>query len=187
MKKKIAALFVVLFVITLFPFQHAEAERLGPVPETSFVFPASLQVIEEEVFSGTAAQTLVFQSGLLCILENAFSGAVNLMDVYIPASAEKIARSAFPINAALVIHGEEDSYSQKWAEENNVPFVVENNWSLGTNHGMRSGGRRSETAFVQYGLTFGEVRKSVCRTENRNRSMRPQDRPELNPIDYRFP
>lgn len=54
-----------------------------------------------------------------------FLGSYNLRDVYIPTSVEYIATSSFERCPNVTIHGVANSYAQTFAEQNNIPFVID--------------------------------------------------------------
>lgn len=176
-----------LFVIVLFSFGTAYAAELQISPQDTFVLPLSLREIEEDAFSGTAAETVILPKGFLKIDQNAFEGAWRLTDVYIPDTTECIADSAFSATSNLTVHGMDGSYAKDWAYRHEIPFVVDNVWYVipesGRLHTVRTYPTSRHIAtvvliilFELFGLSYYEVR-----------SRRPQDRPELYPINYRFP
>lgn len=154
--------------------------------ESTFVLPASLLVIEDEAFSDTAAESVILPKGFHQIGDKAFDGMSNLSDVFIPDTTELIADSAFFITENLTIHGINDSYAEDWASEREIPFIVDDIWNvvdLGVgfhNECIDLIWRNFEALFI---LIFALYRCG----NNLARSKRPQDRPELNPIDYCFP
>lgn len=184
MKKALIYLFVLCSMVVFFSFGAASAEGIKGDSESTFFFPASLQEIEKEAFSGTAVETVVFQYGFLSIGEDAFSDTDCLRDVFLPPSTEHIADSAFPSNSKLVIHGVEGSAAQEWAEEHRVTFVAEDIWMLMPDTGEKISGHENENCFIDSAV---DPNQTVSRATDKNESKRPQDRPELNPIDYRFP
>lgn len=147
--------------------------------------PASLLVVEDEAFAETAFKTVIFESKAVSVGKRAFSGNTALQDAYLPASVQFIGAEAFP--AGLTIHGKAESFSREWAEANAFLFRSEdiwNPWAL------------VQTIHMEFVLLLIcatiypdlESFVSLCRRVwSHIRSMRPQDRPELNPIDYRFP
>jgi len=150
-------------------------------------FPNSLRYIGEEAFQGTAFRTLVLQDGFLQAGERAFSEMSQLRDAYIPGSVEYIAGSAFMRSGLETIYGLYDTYAEKWAEEHQVAFALTDKLTT-----MPVGSWYSIVAIVGlHGLLcpcLDDNSQKIKRYLNRIIiSMRPQDRPELNPIDYRFP
>ena len=128
MNKSIINLMIILFAIMCFALPTAIADEMAKKPQANFLFPLSLQEIEDEAFSDTAAEEVVFPDGLVYIGENAFSGARKLTDVYIPKSTKYIAESAFSATSNFLIHGIKGSYAEEWAKKHRVPFVDENIW-----------------------------------------------------------
>lgn len=188
MNKKRFVIFTVLFVLIILPLSStistegtdAEADRL-------FTLPSSLLIIEDEAFEGVAAQTVVFPDGLQSIGKGAFANASSLKEVYIPDSTQYIGDSAFSVNSGLTIHGIDGSYAKDWANKHEIPFVIDDVWSV-----FVPSGRFSNTlpnpvsrpvATIILVILFELFRLNYYGV----RSRRPQDRPELYPINYRFP
>lgn len=181
--KKTMAVFFLLMLIVLFPRVSGYAEQIDDTP--TFIFPSSLNMIEEEAFAGTPVKNVILPDGFQYIGENAFEGDSALTDIYIPSTTEYIADTAFPMNSDLVIYGVEDSYAQEWAEENNIPFAVENIWKPIVDNGKTASIQEVGLAFLFQIVIPKKIIKIGSRAEDE--SLRPQDRPELYPIDYSFP
>ena len=187
MKKSIILMLTLLMALLLFSSTTAYADKLEMKSQATYVLPLSLKEIEEEAFSGTAVETVVFPEGFLQIGEKVFENAWHLADVYLPETTEYIADSAFFITPNLTIHGIDGSYTMDWAYHHKIPFVVHNVWNAIIQSGRTN---NSQTDAINWAfltivllLLFEFFRYSYCEV----RSRRPQDRPELNPIDYRFP
>ena len=186
MEKRMLVFLLLLAAVVFHASCIASAEEPSFVQESIFVFPSSLQEIADEAFEGTAVRTVVFQNGLLQIGDHAFADTPCLTDAYIPASTEYIAESAFGGNEGLTIHGEEDSYPQQWAEEHHIAFTVANIWKPIPVKENKAGVQEMEVHFFITVHPDQTVRSAFGATDE-DESKRPQDRPELNPIDYRFP
>lgn len=188
MRKIPFALAVFLVVAVMFPpFSFAgEEERQGP-RESVFIFPSAVLIVEESAFEGTAVKTVVFPDGFREIGKNAFRGAEKLADVFAPASTKRIGKNAFPENNGFTIHGVEGSYAEKWAEKHRIPFVVDDVWRarIETRNYLGFQGDAADRIVVT--INPDKSIFSHARGEDDCRSRRPQDRPELYPIDYRFP
>ena len=188
MIKKIGLLLLwPLLLMLLFPLGPAYAEENADFKTDSFTFPSSLIEIEDEAFDGTAAQTVIFRNKLKHIGDKAFYNNRRLVDVYIPASVESLGTHVFQVSKSLRIHAAIGSRAHAWANEHHVTFVQ-------ANQPYRISVRRRLTISLpnlisHYGRTIlsPRVLKLNARAEDEGRSMRPQERPELNPIDYRFP
>lgn len=176
-----------LLTVLLFSFPSAFAKEKEINAHDIFILPFSLQEIEEEAFANTAADTVIFPDGLLQIGKKAFEGVCNLIDIYIPESVEFIADTAFSLTSNLTIHGVNGSYAQDWAEKHSIPFVVDDIWNVFTLSGNSNNTKTNPInrfiATIVLIILFSLFKS--CYYELRSR--RPQDRPELNPIDYRFP
>ena len=187
MKKYIVILLVIQLLLLLSPFCIIGQKETEEYRDYTFNFPSSLETIDEEAFVGTVAETAIIQSNLLKIEKDVFQGANNLKDVYLPDSVLFIADSAFPQNNGLTIHGIEGSYAQKWAEENGFDFIVNDIWT----DAHVAEGIHIENLLSLFWIICPVDEKSVLRVieaiKRFIKSMRPQDRPELYPINYRFP
>lgn len=185
MKRKLSI--ILLIVVLMIPLWYASAESTTDSSDHTFVFPASLEVIEEDALSGTAAETVIFPEGLLQVGDQAFEGMPGLRDVYIPETTNYIADSAFSITADLTIHGVEDSYAEEWAEKHQIPFLIDDIWQVAFMYAA------SQTIQFNLVIRFFETIMLIIfialyrRSKYFERSKRPQDRAELNPIDYCFP
>ena len=155
----------------------------GSADKDVFAFPADLKIIEAEAFEGTSVGTVLFQPGLLEIGNDAFRNALHLSKAFIPVSVTYIADSAFPLEQNFGVYGVAGSYAHQWAARLGVPFTATDFWA------ENSG--RKESKENSSGVTILQIPKMEGRIESlpyaKTKSMRPQDRPELYPIDYRFP
>ena len=189
MKRKIVLILMVLMAVLILPphISGAAADSISGESSPTFRFPSSILVIEDEAFEGTAVQQVILPEGLLSIGERAFENAPFLTDVYIPGTTEYIADSAFSMTATLTVHGIDGSYAMEWARRNEVPFVVDDIWNgfalKGKVHHPQHDPISGFITIVVLLIAFWFIRS--CDYERRSR--RPQDRQELNPIDYRFP
>lgn len=194
MKKSIIA-FVLVFISVFFPplgFASAEytptyLQEQFPFKDNVFVLPASLEIIEEEAFEETAVTTAVFQNNVIYISDQVFASASKLRSVFIPPSTEFIGENAFPDNTDLIVFSVKGSYAEKWANEHQIPFKDSNIWGL-----LMPNGKSLNTHGVPLSRVLPVIDPERAigvtkQTANDDVSMRPQDRPELNPIDYRFP
>ena len=194
MKKSIIAFLLVLISIVLSSLNFASAEDRTlsskesiPLQESVFILPTSLKKVEDGAFERTSVSTVVFWENVIYIGDQAFADASNLQDIYIPPSAEFIGANAFPQNKGLTIHGVKGSYAETWANKHRVPFVLSNIWTLFT-----AGGRSLNTQGIPLELMLLAISPDrilgiTPQTAYDEMSMRPQDRSELNPINYRFP
>ena len=168
-------------VIVLPEIQIARKETC----EESSILPKSLTIIGEEAFEGTALTAVTVNEGLLWIGDRAFSNTHDLTDIYIPESTVFIGSEALP--AGALIHGLKGSYAQQWADENGSGFVVDDIWGVPT---VTNGFHTNLLLFLVFILIPADdsCYKSLSRRIRLFiRSMRPQDRPEMHPIQYRFP
>jgi hypothetical protein len=151
------------------------------------VFPASLQIVEEEAFAETSIQSLFFEEGLRHIGYQAFYRMKALRDVFLPSSVEFIEDSAFSCSSLEVIHGVEGSYAHKWSDGHGIPFEMNDYWASSPERVHVF----AELLLALLGSFCMPVQYEKKKIKQYLRSfaisMRPQDRAELNPIDYRFP
>lgn len=180
-----AAVILQLFVYPC--LSDLTTDRPVSLERDTAVFPTSLTLIENEAFEGTVFSTLVFQNGLISISEHAFSNTNQLKDAYIPSSAEYISDSAFYNSTIGTVFGINGTYAQGWAKRHGLKFAHRDYWAVSP-RAMRFG---AAVVFALSGfvcpLPGGDARKIRQYVKRIIVSMRPQDRPELNPIDYKFP
>lgn len=165
MKKILAVICAALIFISFFPTSAVEALEQYKIPKGVFALPKSLQYIGEE----------------------AFDDVPGLTDVYIPARVVFIAESAFQYHPRLIIHGEENSYVQSWSEKHGYTFAADYSQIVFLLGYKISTLQADSIASGWIVILINKKNKLLSRIRKCFRSLRPQDRPELNPIDYRFP
>ena len=196
-RSRAALAFVLLFAIVLFT-ASAGISRSPPnnpytAPLTKYSdkdklvssLPVSLLVIDDQAFWGTALEIVCFDRQLYHIGEKAFWNIDTLTEAYIAESTEYVGHDAFP--RGTVIHGVKGSYAQQWAEENGYRFVRDDIWSSGTFVKEHLLTLVLLLPFAVIPADADRYKKAYSRFGIYVRSMRPQDRPELYPINYRFP
>lgn len=149
-------------------------------------FPSSLKIIKEGAFENTNLNTIVFNLGIIHIEDYAFQKTNGLHDVYIPESTEYIGNNVFPNH--ITIHGIRTSFAEQWAKENGYSFIIDNVWGTNTStpivHIVR-------ICFLVCCFVIPYDKEKLIMIRKRISevilSMRPQDRSELYPINYRFP
>ena len=147
------------------------------------IFPAELQVIDDEAFLGTSLYKAFFDRKLEYIGQKAFFGIKGLKYAYLPPSVLYIDDDAFPHNT--LIYSTRNSYAQEWAAETGHEFQINDIWNNNLNF---------QEKIIDIALTIIcfsvpiDIKDILLkRISIYFRSMRPQDRPELYPINYRFP
>lgn len=184
MKKILKILFFVFFMLLFCKNGYAEAIEI--VPEETFVLPNKLVRIDKEAFAGTNTNVVILPYGVQSIGDKAFESNSSLTDIYIPSSTEYIAETAFFKDTKLIIHGLEGSYAEEYAKTHRIPFVIDDIWNQ-----MFISGRTVSLLVIIDKSVYKILDKGILKTLPGGRyhfiSRRPQDRPELNVIDYRFP
>lgn len=188
MKRKLVALTVIFIAIcVLAPFSAIGAQMTDSGSEGAVIMPSSLIMVEDEAFEGVAVETIVFQRGLVSIGSNAFGNIEALKDVYIPDTTTFIADSAFSVTNDLKIHGVNSSNAEDWAGKHGIPFFVDDIWYAVPNsmkqHNIQVNLVYHYIATILLVVCFTVFKFGYYETKSR----KPQDRPELNPIDYCFP
>ena len=184
-KRTLAFVCAMLILLVFSPLDSINADSI--ISKNAFTLPLSLQRIEEEAFAGIAARTVVFRDGLISVGENAFQNVDSLVDVFIPPTMLLIAESSLPKNTNLTIHGVRGSYIYKWAHDHSFSFIIEDVFSLPLRIWKTVFNYNLKKNWVSDTLDLKKAGIPVQSAVSEVRSMRPQDRPELNPIDYRFP
>jgi len=151
------------------------------------VFPDSLISIENEALEGTAFQELIFREGLLYIGEHAFGNVGSLKKACIPNSVKYIADSAFSESGLKTIIAGTSTYAQYWAERHDIEFkLLDNNYANTISLHVLI-----QSILALFGITFIPLDNDRRRIKQYIKlfviCMRPQDRAELYPIEYRFP
>ena len=148
-------------------------------------FPASLRHIGDGAFLNTGIGSVSFNEGLVSIGADAFKNADRMQDVYIPDSTVYIAKDAFP--KTTVLHGGINSYARSWAEANGYRFTASFLDALK----KLSDNLNLKPLLILLCLFVLRADKRVLLMEKHVwhavKSRRIQDRPELYPINYRFP
>lgn len=147
-------------------------------------FPVSLRIIENDAFASTSLEVIALD-GVTFIGDNAFAYIFTLKNVYISESTTFIGNNAFPKEA--IIYASNGSYAQQWAESNGYQFRTCNIWSNSTSTLILSHVLLiTQIYFIRPTAdVYHEFR--YRRIKSYTRCMRPQERPELYPINYRFP
>ena len=100
------------------------AEKPMEAPaEKAFRLPASLQMIGDEAFEGTAIVSVELPETVETIGERAFAAIPTLHSVKIPDNTREIAETAFAGSNNITLTGTPGSYAKAWARENGVPFA----------------------------------------------------------------
>ena len=90
------------------------------IPESKF--PASVEIIEDEAFEGTALGNVELPNSAIKIGERAFADISTLRDVRIPFTTQYIASSAFDGSDKTTITAPVNSYARVYARNHGLPF-----------------------------------------------------------------
>ena len=101
----------------------ADIQAAHPESVPVFKLPASLKIIEDEAFEGTAIVSIDLPGLVESIGDRAFAGIPGLRAVKIPEKTTYIATTAFAGSNHVMITGAPGSYARTWARENGVPFA----------------------------------------------------------------
>ncbi len=129
MKKHIVFTLIVLawiFALTSASAAVSESKKdveLDAITVPTFQLPASLTIIEDEAFEGTAITNIDLPELLEYIGDNAFANIPTLRFVSIPDNTKYIAGTAFTGSRHVKISGAPNSYARAWARENGIPFA----------------------------------------------------------------
>ena len=179
-------LMTLVTVVILFAFIPSAMEKTSEKVRnySAFIAPVSLSCVEEEAFADTAFQKVVLNEKLVYLGEKAFWNSQPLQSVYIPESTVYVGLNAFPSNT--LIHSSIGSYAQQWAMVNGYRFQSNNEYICCS---------KIMLSILLLSLSFlvGPIAEEKS-DEYRFRcvkahlmDMRPQNRSELYPINYRFP
>lgn len=151
------------------------------------VLPASLERIEDSAFEGTAIETVIIPDSTESIGERAFANNKALKITCVPESVKHIGDNAFEDSFNVTIRGVKGSYAAAWAQMHNISFSQEEPTSA-----FITGLKKLLQGSILLSFGTGCISPSVQfwqrrKTKSWVKSMRPQDRPELYPINYKFP
>lgn len=90
----------------------------------SFTLPASLQIIDDSAFEGTALVSVDIPETVTYIGDNAFANIPSLLAVYIPDATEFIGKDAFANSNQVTITASSNSYARTWAKDNGFRFQL---------------------------------------------------------------
>ncbi len=131
---------ILVSVFAFLPVPAGAGPAAADTPETgTFRLPASLRVIGEEAFEGTAAAALILEDQVTTVESRAFAGTDNLREVYIPGSVETLAGDAFDGAEDLTVYGIKGSAAEDWAARLGYRFVLRDIWTavlLRTSHAL---------------------------------------------------
>ena len=110
--------------------------REAKVPETaqtkpSFNLPASLQIIDDSAFEGTALVSVDIPESVTYIGDKAFANIPTLVSVHIPDTTRYIGKKAFTNSRQVTITASANSYARDWAKENGFRFQLPVTFSAG--------------------------------------------------------
>ncbi len=175
----LALLFLALFPKDTFTLDSALTDM-----SSVSILPISLREIDDEAFYSTNLQSVAFGDQLVHIGVRVFENIHNLIDIYIPRSTTHIGMNAFP--AETIIHGVKNSYALRWARENGYRYTYDDIWDSSI---LKEFNHFEILIYILFAVI--PLTEDAAQISRRIRevifSMRPQDRPELYPIDYRFP
>lgn len=105
--------------------------------------PASVQIIEDEAFEGTAITNIVLPEDVTTIGERAFAKLSGLRAIKIPMATSYIAKTAFSESNGVIIIAAPDSYARNWAQENrknyaSIEVIYANVNAMGNNSTLSS-------------------------------------------------
>lgn len=179
-----AAFFALLLLPILSPFL---TKGRTVADDTSMAeFPLALRYVDSQAFAGTSFERVSFQDNLIHIGTRAFEKNGNLTDVYIPSSVQSIGHEAFA--PYVLVHGIQNSYVEAWAKKYGYCFVIEDIWSdCKSSEGIHTAVQQLMLLCFILPVVKEKTIQRIRRQRVFEKSMRPQDRIELYPINYRFP
>ena len=95
--------------------------------DAGLTLPAALVAIEEEAFEGIDAARVEITENVVSIGPRAFADCKNLTELVIPATVQRIADDALDGSLNVTSYGEADSEAERFANDNNIPFIPMNN------------------------------------------------------------
>ena len=96
--------------------------KTASLKASSFTLPASLQVIEDSAFEGTAIVSVGISESVSYIGERAFANIPTLLGVSIPDKTQFIGKEAFADSKQVTLTASSNSYARTWAKDNGYRF-----------------------------------------------------------------
>lgn len=187
MKKLVLVVAMLACFLGMDSIEYTESFIPAAEPKATFKLPASLLEIEEEAFMYTAEEEVILPSSISFIGDRAFAYNENLRIVHVPESVSYIGDHTFIGSDQLTIEGKINTYAFDWAQRHDVHFVQNPSGSAWVDHLRKL---YSGSLILSISLCFMNPKVQLRqrkKTEYRERSERQQDRPELYPIEYKFP
>lgn len=103
--------------------QNQSADESPDTLKASSSLPASLQMIDDSAFEGTALVFVDLPENMVSIGDQAFANIPTLLGVRIPDSVKHIGKDAFTGSRQVTMTANGNSYARTWAEANGVPFA----------------------------------------------------------------
>ena len=187
MKKHMLIFMLLLTLSNAFPPSPILQDSMEEGTRLTLVLPDSLREIGEGAFEGTAANKVILPQNLLKIGERAFADNFFLREIVIHETVHDIKDCAFEGSVNLTIIGTVDSYVAQWAKEHDVCFIQMKSPAAWIKVLRKLCAKSVYITFAFCPVCSGMIQQYRKRAAELGKSMRPQDRPELYPIDYRFP
>ena len=186
--KTIIAIALCILILSAIPtsFQQLPGEQSLSNLRSVFILSSSLREIGKEAFADTSVEIVIIPPTKITIGERAFADNQKLRIISIPKFVAFIDDTAFENVPALTINTPKNSYAATWAQRHDIAVTSEP--ILLSKEKNRGEVSKSEVIFL---LCFISVlaAQGLWRKRNTIRviCMRPQDRIELYPINYKFP
>ena len=97
---------------------------------TSITLPSSVEYIHNGTFEFCNLTSITIPDSMTEIPNWAFIGCTNLTSITIPSSVTSIGAETFDGCTSLTIYGYKDSSAERYAKENNIPFVELKTWTF---------------------------------------------------------
>lgn len=103
--------------------EDQSAEESPENRQTVSTLPASLKIIDESAFEGTALVSVEVPETVEYIGDKAFANILTLRSVHIPDNTKYFGKDVFSGSGQVTITACANSYARTWARNNGIPFA----------------------------------------------------------------
>ena len=172
MKKALAAIALCLFALAAVSLACAEED-------SGIHLPSALLALDDEVFAGTAVEEVYMPKNLVAVGERAFQDAARLTGIHFAGNTLLLPQGGF-----VRTGGRRTLSGEEMPEAAGDPLFCETRQADPTE---KNENREAERTAAGDGAGNKAAPQAKAYHPRENVSLRPQERTELQPVNYSFP